>query len=235
MAHIDYHAVLEALQNHQDRCPLCCFLEKAEDSYFDSLLYSWVGTEGFQDRFLAANGFCPAHAHHLREQNDGVAVAMLYAPLLKHRLRWQQNRHRLPRLFRPLGRLKLRRNQGPAARGSRASLRDCPLCEQIALWETHFLHNLFRHQKELPLQEAFRSGTGLCLPHFERLLWGVGKAPAWLSHHQDERVRTLQESVEEYASGSQGRNSTVWRELLEYMEGPARAVRHTGHRRRFRS
>ncbi|WP_157703238.1 DUF6062 family protein [Alkalispirochaeta alkalica] len=235
MAHIDYHAVLEALQNHRDRCPLCCFLETAESSYFDSLLYSWVGTEGFQDRFLANNGFCPAHAHHLREENDGVAVAMLYAPLLKHRLRWQRRRHRPLRLLRALPRPNLRRDRSPAARGYQAHLTDCPLCDQIALWETHFLHNLLRHQKDPALQEAFRGGTGLCLPHFERLLWGAGKVPAWLASHQDERARTLQEAVEEYAAGSRGRDSTVWRDLLEYMEGPARAVRHRQHRRRFRS
>lgn len=225
MAHIDYHVVLETLGTHQDRCPLCAFTAAAERSYYDSMLYSWVGTEGFQDRFLAADGFCATHAHRLGERNDGVAVAMLYAPLLQHRRRWIERKKR-SRVLRLLHRVREIRNATPAHRGEYAGAAACPLCDQIALWEKQFLKNLVRHSADASIREAFFAGYGLCLPHYRLLVTSPGPVPRWIAEYQEQRLNALAQAVDDFVrgavGGSGGRNSTVWQELLTYMEGPTR-------------
>lgn len=237
MAHIDYHVVLEALEQDGTGCPLCGFVQRQEQSYFESMLYSWVGTEGFQDRFLAADGFCSAHAHRFGACHDGVAVAMLYAPLLRHRRQWLRERRQswIRRVVRRVGTV---RNVGPAARGSRANPSDCPLCSQIGTWEHQFLTNLTRHQGDQDLQRAFRAGPGLCLPHYRQLVSRTRRVPSWIARHQDERMDTLHDAVEKFSVGKSGgvggRNSTAWQDLLEFMEGPPGAIRDTRERGTFR-
>lgn len=217
--HIDYHAVLDALKTHQDQCPLCAFTARGEEGYFESMLYSWVGTEGFQDRFLATDGFCRDHAHGLAQRNDGVAVTMLYLPLLTHRRRWLQRRtaHPVLRLWR---RIRSRRDRSPAARGERAEPAACPLCTQITQWEVQFLRNLVRHAGDTDLRDAFTTGYGLCLPHYGTLVDSSRSVPDWIVQLQDRKMDTLVEAVN---SGIPG--ATPWRELLEYMEGPPGASR----------
>jgi hypothetical protein len=236
VAHIDYHVVLDAFRQHQAQCPLCAFLASGQEAYFESMLYSWVGTEGFQNRFLAADGFCPAHTHRLSAQNDGVAVAMLYLPLLKHRRRWLA--HSCAGIVRRLLHwLSGFRNRSSAVRGERARDDSCPLCDQIALWEEQFLRNVVRHGTQPELEEAFTAGSGLCLPHYRLLVERIGRVPPWLLDQMEKRITSLEERVDAYTrgavGGAGGRGSTVWRELLEFMEGPPGAIRRNGRRGRF--
>ncbi|TVR65818.1 MAG: hypothetical protein EA427_17340 [Spirochaetaceae bacterium] len=232
MAHIDYHVVLETLREHRDCCPLCAFVARSENSWFESMLYSWVGTEGFQDRFLSSDGFCPAHAHRFAERNDGVAVAMLYLPLLNHRRRWLTRSMASFPLLRRLRPLLKGRDRSPAGRGERALSGSCLLCDQIAHWETQFLRNMVRHGGEEALRDSFTAGQGLCLPHYRLLAGKIGRVPPWVREHQENRISSLEEAVELYtrgaAGGVGGRASTVWKELLEFMEGPAGAIRKRG-------
>lgn len=222
MAHIDYHVVLDALREHRDQCPLCAFVARSEEAWFESMLYSWVGTEGFQDRFLAANGFCTAHAHRFAARNDGVAVAMLYLPLLAHRRHWLKRSAASP-VLRLIRRIRSIRDNSPAGRGERAAPQACLLCDQRALWETQFLRNLARHGGDEQLREAFAAGRQLCLPHYRLMIREIRRIPAWLHQEQEKRMAALVEAVEEYArggaGGAGGRASTVWRDLLEFMEG----------------
>lgn len=231
--HIDYQVVLKTLREQTDTCPLCSFIESCENSYFDSMLYSWVGTESFQDRFLASDGFCPTHAHRLSSRNDGVAVAMLYGPLLRHRRSWLQHAGQgvLRRLIR---RLRTTRNPKPATRGEQAPPDACPLCEQIAQWEGNFLRNLCRHEGEEELRAAFRAGYGLCLPHY-RLFAEIARLPAWIDDYQSNRMENLLNRLEDFTSArTGGRASTPWRELLHFMEGAPGTFRRPRSRGRFR-
>ena len=238
MTHIDYHVVLETVRKHQDQCPLCAFTARAQKSFFDSMLYSWVGTEGFQDRFLAADGFCPGHAHRLGELNDGVAVAMLYAPLLQHRRRWlkRAGHGTVARLFR---RLASYRDRSAQTRGERAAPDACPLCDQISLWEHQFLRNLVRHAQDADLKDVFCAGSALCLPHYRLLITGIGRVPQWIREHQDARMDELAHAVDAFVGGKTGgvggRDSTIWKDLLRFMEGGPGAIRRGGPRGRLRS
>ncbi len=219
MAHIDFHVVLDVLQAHHDGCPLCRFLGTAEGQYYQSLLYSWVGTEGFQDRFLAANGFCRTHARRLGECGDGVAVSMLYAPLLVHRRRWLSLRGR---------RNLFRRRRSPADQGRHAGTDACLLCKQRRQWEESFLGNLVRHGSvQTPegqaLQQAYTAGWGLCFPHYRQLRSAHPTVPHWLQQFQDTRMDDIAGEVESYLAALQeGRrveSGAPWKELLRFMEG----------------
>lgn len=223
--HIDYHAVLEAFQRHTERCPLCATVAEGELSFWDSTLYAAIGTEGFQDRFLAGNGLCPHHTREFARQNDGVAITMLYAPLLAHRRRWIEESSR-PALTRMLQRRKV---SPPEEEGRRASLDACLLCDRIDRWTTMFAVNLLRHQKNDALRRAVEAGTGLCLPHYRALVFAckrerrrrLGRFPRvsqWLAAFHQSRWDTVVATAEQEALR---RGGTAWKTLLRTAEGDA--------------
>ncbi len=233
MAHIDYHAILHAGEEAETCCPLCSFLTTAEENYFQSMLYSWIGTEGFQNRFLSHNGFCTHHQQRFSQLGDGIAVAMLYGPLMAHRRRWILE-SRQPRLWRVF---KRRRSKSPAvAAGHRAFSRminrtgcgDCPVCSQRHQWETSFLSNLARHgsgssPEAQELQRVYTRGTGLCMPHYARLCAHHRSVPPWLETLQNAREAAVRRELENYIKAIQHEHRVVsgapWQELLAYMEG----------------
>lgn len=234
--HIDYHAVLSAFQNHTTSCPLCSVIRDGERAFWDSTLYGAVGTEGFQDAFLAADGFCPTHTRALAERNDGVAVTMLYVPLLRHRLRWIEAK-RGGVLQR--GAQAIRRHIGsggksrstPERRGSRAPRSDCPLCNRIDGWMHRFFVNLLRHQDDPELKRAIVAGEGLCVHHYRSLTNIAGRfrrvegslvprplpsAEPWLHRHHIHRWSARMDAAE---SEALQRGGLAWKGLLTAAEG----------------
>lgn len=235
MVHIDYHVVLDQGRTVTDRCPLCAFLDAAEHRFLDSMLDSWVGTEGFQNRFLEHDGFCPRHAAHFAARGDGVAAAMLYGPLLTHRRRWIEELEEPPvhRFLRQTARRLLRRRRAasPADRGRVAPRCACPLCTQAEQWEHSFLGNLVRHTslrgpetKEAgALREAWCAGTGLCLPHYRQLVTRHGEPAPWLRDLHHRRMDHLHHGIETFlqdvSAGRHIASGAPWRDLLTFMEG----------------
>jgi hypothetical protein len=234
--HIDYHAVLEALQHDTEACPLCGAVERAEAAFWESVLFSQVGTEGFQDQFLGTNGFCGRHARDFAARRDGTAVTMLYVPLMHHRRRWiaEGRRNTLPRrILRGISGQS--RKEHPAIRsGRRARQEDCLLCTRINHWSDQFLMNLLRHQHDSAVRAAVESGAGLCVPHYRRLHQlagrnglaallpgGPGRIPPaapWIAAHHDRRWDAL---VAEAEAAAHSRGGTVWKRLIRTMEGGA--------------
>ena len=230
LPHIDYHAVLDAVTTHTEACPLCAAIDEAESSFWDSVLFSQVGTEGFQDQFLATDGFCRPHARDLAARNDGTAVTMLYVPLLAHRRRWIEEETRRSRRLR---RWLRRRREHPAVRaGASASSDDCLLCRRIDHWSTRFLINLLRHQHDGAVREALTTGSGLCVPHYRRLraLAGSGRVLGWLPGGPervppaapwlvDLHAERFDELARDAQSAAHGSGDTVWKRLIRTMEG----------------
>ena len=240
LPHIDYHAVLVALQRNTEHCPLCAAVTDAEAAFWDSTLFSGVGSEGFQDQFLATDGFCSAHARDFARHNDGVAVTMLYAPLLRHRRAWIAETER-PRWRRVAARFFRRRREAtPAARGRRADRHACLLCDRIDHWTDRFLINLLRHQTDPAIRAALKAGTGLCVRHYRRMahLSGknalLGRLPGgptrvprigeplrtFHQHRWDAVVATAEEEV-------MGRGGHAWRTLIQTIEGGTDGERPT--------
>lgn len=234
--HIDYHAVVEALEEHADRCALCAVLDAGERAFWDSMLFSQVGTEGFQDRFLSTDGFCPTHVGAFAARHDGTAVTMLYAPLLRHRRAWLRREGGLTAGLRLLasgnrggsgrrpgpesGRAS---RQRPVEHGRRARREDCLLCERVAHWTRRFAINLLRHQGDARLRAAVEAGGGLCVQHLRTVVRegsriGVPRAADWLVDHHFRVWDDVVAAAEQDALGSGGR---AWRALLATMEGRA--------------
>jgi hypothetical protein len=235
--HIDYHAVLMAFRDHTDACPLCMSVREGEEAFWDSVLYGQVGTEGFQDGFLRTDGFCPAHAADFGRRKDGVAVTMLYAPLMKHRLHWLTRLEgRTVRLPRPGGRpaqiassgrkgRKGKKGRLPPERAGRlAHPGDCPLCTRTETRTHRFLINLLRHQHMDELRKAVEAGVGLCVPHYRQMAEtaAVGlfrrtpRISPWLRiHHRQYWDQVIARAEEETAT----RGGTAWKELLRIMAG----------------
>jgi hypothetical protein len=229
LPHIDYHSVIDALTRHQSVCPLCAAIEEAEGAFWESVLFSQVGTEGFQDQFLATDGFCRPHARDFAARNDGIAVTMLYVPLMRHRRKWISASNR-PVLLK---RLRSRGDEHPAVRsGRRAGRHACLLCDRVDHWSNRFLINLLRHQHDATLRRALEAGTGLCVPHFRRLmeLSGRGRvlglipggpervprAATWLEAFHSQLWDALLSQAE---AAAHSRGDTVWKRLIRTMEG----------------
>lgn len=233
MAHIDYHAILRAGEHATSCCPVCSFLATAEEQYFQSMLYSWIGTEGFQDRFLSHDGFCTRHRQRFAQHGDGVAAAMLYGPLMTHRRRWMKElrspswlrfvtRHRSKSLAIEAGRRAFFRGITGNVQG------DCPVCIQRRHWEVSFLTNLSRHgsgatPEAMELREVYTRGPGLCMPHYAQLCALRLPVPPWLAAFQEAREEAVYQELEQYITAIQeGRrvaSGAPWQELLSYMEG----------------
>ncbi|HKK49388.1 MAG TPA: DUF6062 family protein [Alkalispirochaeta sp.] len=229
LPHIDYHAVVDAAARHKTVCPLCAAIDEAERAFWDSVLFSQVGTEGFQDQFLATDGFCRPHARDFAARKDGTAVTMLYVPLMRHRRNW------ISRSNRPvlLGSHPSSRKEHPAIRaGRRAGRHACLLCDRIDHWADRFLINLLRHQHDATLRAALEAGTGLCVPHYRRLMelsgrgrvlglipGGPERVPRvaqWLETLHTQRWNALTADAE---AAAHARGDTVWKRLIATMEG----------------
>lgn len=224
--HIDYHAVLVAVEQHQDSCPLCATLRSGETSFWDSVLFSQVGTEGFQDEFLATDGFCARHVSDFVSRHDGTAATMLYAPLLRHRSAWIRDEARpaarLRRMLRRVGSGRSR-TATPAERGRRATRSDCVLCEREAHWARRFAINLLRHQHDQRLRSALSGGRGFCLQHLRAVVReggrrGVPRIAPWLLDHHQRIWDAAATRAEADVHGSGGMN---WKVLLVAQEGSA--------------
>ncbi|MFP4151545.1 MAG: DUF6062 family protein [Alkalispirochaeta sp.] len=241
--HIDYHAVLQAFTDHPGSCPLCAAIGEAESRFWDATLYGAIGTEGFQDSFLSADGFCPHHAAVFAGHRDGTAVTMLYAPLYRHRKGWirAESGGAVGRAIR--GITRRRTGTSPAEKGRRAEREQCVLCDRIERWTVQFLTNLLRHQTDPELRRAVEASRGLCVPHYRRAVriggrigfvpgrmphrGGVYRIPRparWMEEHHTERWDAIVTAAEESVMGAGG---TAWRELLRIMEGDTAAPTET--------
>lgn len=221
--HIDYHAVLEAFQRHTTKCPLCATIAEGERAFWESTLYTAIGTEGFQDSFLKGNGLCPHHTREFARHNDGVAITMLYSPLLTHRRRWidEASRSALAGVFRR------RKISPPEAEGRRASREACLLCDRIDRWTTMFALNVLRHQDIAELQRAVASGSGVCVPHYRDLVLAskrkrrrrFGRFPRvskWFEAFHKSQWDAVVATAEDEALH---RGGTAWKSLLRTVEG----------------
>ncbi len=251
LPHIDYHAVLASFRDHREDCPLCGYLARAEKAFWDSVLYGQIGTEGFQDAFLSTDGFCPRHVADFSRHRDGLAVTVLYGPLLSHRIAWidriERRKRRvllLPVLGPPVsaamegvasslrrvnGRRKSRNGKHtPAERGRHASRHDCPLCDRIERWNEQFVRNLLRHQGDVTLRDAVEGGTGLCIPHYRTLVHVAGRGvinriPMVSPWLRDHHRRRWREIAAEAEGEGLQRGGTAWKSLLKVMEGSGAA------------
>jgi hypothetical protein len=177
-----YFELLDACD--QPGCPVCRLAQRSVQSYLDILFYENVNDGGIRQRLRRSMGFCNLHAWQILETGvgDALGVSMIYHDILENVLR------RLPRgdsysasspqggLLSSLGLLPKRlpelMNNAIQALTPKAV---CPACEQLEISTDIILSTFVESLDKEEFVQAFRSSSGLCLPHFRQSLERVRK------------------------------------------------------------
>jgi hypothetical protein len=194
-------------------CPLCRIVDSRAGRYIDNMLFEHVSDRGFRAAFRATGGFCNFHARSLESFRDGLAVAILDRDVLEDELA----------AFKARKKRKLK--------GS------CPVCEERERIENEYLSFLLEADGESPdereLREAFTASSGLCVPHYGKLLQTGGRVPFWLREFHESRFEALLRRTsrfielsaygrqDEFAGLSPG-DKVVWKELAATLRGGER-------------
>jgi hypothetical protein len=154
-------------------CPVCRLVDKSVRARIDAFFYEQLNIIERRAEIRDARGFCSAHASLLPGPARMAGTAILHHDILNDVAR--QITALAPRRtgsFASVLALALR----GAIRNVRDAVvprRNCVLCDYERDQEVIYLRALARDIKEKRLYEAFKSSTGLCLPHFQTAL-GVG-------------------------------------------------------------
>jgi hypothetical protein len=197
----------------QPGCPLCRIIADRAVRYIDNMLFEHVSDRGFRAAFRAAGGFCNFHARHLESFRDGLAVAILDRDILEDELTA----------------FKARKKRKP--RGS------CPVCEERDRIENEYLSFLREAGGESPEERELRgsvtASSGLCVPHYGKLLQTGGRVPSGLREFHESRFEALllrtSRFIEFSAYGRQDEfaalspeDQMVWKELAASLRGGER-------------
>jgi hypothetical protein len=170
-----YYDLRDALA--EEGCPVCRLKAREGERYLDSVLYEKVNDPGVRRDVRQARGFCHRHGWQLVRPSASLGVAILHRDVIQTVLEALEKAS-----FESPSPLSLQRIQEsldfkePAA--ATAGLVDrlepqqpCPACQQEAEMETIYVKTLLEHLTgEESLLDAFRSSSGLCLPHFRQAL-----------------------------------------------------------------
>lgn len=203
--HLTYFKLEKALAT--PGCPICSLVRASLAGFFESFLYEKVNDVGLRARFNADSGICNRHAHELLAHHDGLAIALLYRPILE----------------RAVGALS---GQGevPTNGGS------CLFCESEREAEDRYLSVLTEYLDDEELERAFAPGRELCLPHYELARLRAASIPSWFAAFHSGRYADLTERVKRYldaANWSLGdarptlspEAERVWIEVIERCAG----------------
>jgi hypothetical protein len=194
-------------------CPLCRIVADRAERYIDNTLFEHVSDRSFRAGFRAAGGFCNLHARNLESFRDGLAVAILDRDILEDELAAFKAR-------------KKRKLKGV-----------CPVCEERDRIENEYLSFLLEVSGESPeereLKEIFTASSGLCIPHYGKLLQTGGRVPSWLREFHESRFEALLRRtgrfIELSAYGRQDEfaalspeDKVVWKELAVTLRGGER-------------
>jgi hypothetical protein len=170
-----YYDLRDALA--EKGCPVCRLKAREGERYLDSILYEKVNDPGIRRDVRQARGFCHRHAWQLVRPSASLGVAILHRDVVNTVLQaLGKARFEGPSL------LSLQRihesldSDEPAAATANLVNRleprqPCPACQQEEAMETIYVRTLLEHLTgEGSLLDAFRSSSGLCLPHFHQAL-----------------------------------------------------------------
>ncbi len=154
-------------------CPVCRCLRDAARRHLGALLAEHVTDPETRGRLGAAWGFCATHAAALPDVGDAaLGAAIVYEALVGRAREWLADATTaLPdagggRGWRALlGRAGAKRVVPTRPRPGR-----CPTCVELIRAERGYLDTLETGIGEPPLDLAYESSDGLCLPHLELAL-----------------------------------------------------------------
>ncbi len=201
--HVNYFALEKACE--KPGCPLCTIVSERSVRYIDNMLFEHVSDRGFRSKYREAGGFCPVHAKNLDSFRDGLAVAILAGDILADML---------------VG-IKKQKAVKPKAL--------CPACEETSRIEREFLGFVSETSDE-HFVAFFTASDGLCVPHYQLMLFHSKKIPVWIKTFQEAKFESLlartKNFIEFSAWGRQDdfdrlspKDRIVWKEIALVLRG----------------
>ncbi len=208
--HVNYFALQKACE--KKGCPLCSIIEERIDRYIDGMLFEHISDRTFRAQYRQAGGFCNEHSKTLLSYRDGLAVAILGQGTLSD-------------YIEDFKKKKIRKYKEP-----------CPACAEKTRIEKEFLTFLAEvkdkstSDSDLVLIDFFTASTGLCVPHYAKLIHYAKKIPLWLSKFHEENYTKLLERTnvfidfsawgkqKDFANLSED-DKVVWKELAQTLRG----------------
>jgi len=155
--HISYYELIDALRN-ADRCPLCDIEENSVKRYFESLLHENVNDPGVRDALATSHGYCPRHAHYLRNHGNGLGIAILYQDQIALFLQSLEGSEAIASKVARKGASFWHRSES------------CPACRVQNECRSHYCNTLVRWLQDEEMRSALNGSSGFCVPHFLKLL-----------------------------------------------------------------
>lgn len=215
--HTTYYELLDAI-GKATGCALCAIEVDRVKRYFDSLLHENVNDPGVRAALTRSRGYCPRHAHFLRDHGNGLGIAILYQDQVKFFLRLLDGLQ--------TSSFAATRNRTPA---SRPRTEGCPACRAQNDCRSHYGSTVIEWLNDEEMRSALDAGNGFCVPHFLALLNLPMDAGArkYLLEMQRARMVSLLRELEEFhrkhdyrfSGEGFGSESDSWSRAIRMMVG----------------
>lgn len=174
-------------------CPLCRVEAIDEQRWMETFVREGYRDPGARRRFVAGRGFCPAHAElllRISAERDATAVVVAVCSRLVD--------EDIVRLRDGNGRSWRGRRRVRVHRDSRA----CAACDARRLSADRKCYFFCKALADEATQARYRSGGGLCAPHFSRVMTEAAREfpelPALLRDDQLQRLAALRRGLSEF-------------------------------------
>ncbi|MDX1995968.1 MAG: DUF6062 family protein [bacterium] len=200
-------------------CGVCRLLKRDAARYLESLLYEYVNDRDVQKRFIEARGLCNTHSWQMTgSKGYALGIAILQANLLRDLDALN--------LGSPRPGLSLRRNKVSDPLEPQAP---CLVCARMDETEPLYLNVMAAFLDDDRFMTAFRSSSGLCLPHVRQMRHVLEKSPALTSFMVVQRGvwDRLRAELDEFARKSDaysqseafGEEADSWLRAIEALAG----------------
>lgn len=211
--HTVYYTVLEALQTAME-CPLCRLEEKAQQAYFNAILYEAVNDPKVRIELAKSHGYCYRHAHFLVEMRDSLGVAILY----------QNQLNLLADSLSGKERLDLKRTVQKDSIN-----KDCPACRNQKETRQRYVAVLLENLREPEITAAYQNSPGFCMPHLSIIIENTTDLNVQNYFHDLEKQKLarlgdeLQEFIRKhdyrFANEPFGKESDSWLRVINKLNG----------------
>lgn len=212
--HLIYFNLREHLKD--DHCPICSEAAAAGQRYFEAVLGEALNDPGVRQELIESKGYCPRHIQHLMSSGYALDRALLYRDQVELFLK-------LLNTADPVKIPSKSISEGWSSRGP------CPACKAEQSAGQRYLDVLVIGLRERDFQDAYRSGPGLCVPHF-LTMWRDFKEAAGrriLLETQRRKMDELSRELELFCNKHDyrlspkgfGKEGDSWRRAIETMSG----------------
>ncbi len=171
--HLTYFRLEKALA--EEGCPICRLTDAAVVSFYEAFLYEKVNDRGLRSQFNADDGVCNRHLYALLDRHDGLAIAVMYRPLLERIVEAVASRAEIPT------------NAGK-----------CLFCGVEREAEERYLAELSTFLTDEDLRTSFEGSEGLCAPHYEQARRNHAELPDWFVDFHNAKYSMLLDGVKRY-------------------------------------